>query len=77
MYRWLRIAPLLLGGCGTTAPPIAVSAYCEVKGTERINMTDAGLRKLTPENQRAVLTGDDNWKSICGANGGGLTPGPR
>lgn len=56
---------LLLGACGPEKQPIAINGYCEVKKAELIDMTDKGLQGLTPINQGAVLTGDDNWRRIC------------
>lgn len=74
MYRCLPMI-LLLAACGKEPPPIAINGYCEVKATERIDMTDRGLRGLTPENKRAVLNGDDNWKRECGPSESGLKKG--
>lgn len=71
------IAMIALSACSPQASPIAVSAYCEVKGTERLDLTDKGIRGLTPENKRAVLTGDDNYRALCGPKSSGLAPGPR
>jgi len=64
-----------LSGCASK-PEIAVNSYCEIKPTELIDMRDPGLQRLTPANQGAVLTGDDNYKRFCA---GGKTDfgGPR
>ena len=60
----LPFAILALSGCASK-PEIAVNSYCEIKATELIDMRDPGLRRLTPVNQGAVLTGDDNHARFC------------
>ena len=69
---WLRhgagLTPALiflaLTACASK-PEIAVNSYCEIKATELIDLRDPGLQRLTPVNQGAVLTGDDNHARFC------------
>ena len=58
------IAFIALSGCATK-PEITVNSYCSVKATELIDLRDPGLQRLTPVNQGAVLTGDDNHARFC------------
>lgn len=55
---------VLLSACASK-PEIAVNSYCSIKATELIDMRDPGLQRLTPVNQGAVLTGDDNHRKFC------------
>lgn len=54
----------ILAACSSPAP-IAVDSYCPIKATELIDLRDPGLQRLTPVNQGAVLTGDDNHARFC------------
>ena len=60
----LATALIALSGCASK-PEIAVNSYCDIKATELIDLRDPGLQRLTPVNQGAVLTGDDNHARFC------------
>lgn len=81
MRRCLRLillpVALLVAACPKQPPPIAIQSYCEIKASELIDMRDRGIRGLSPENKKAVLAGDDNYKRECLLGDRSTSGGPR